>query len=184
MDIFEGLQVKDLPGYAGMYKVSICGRVFKFYQARSRSLRGWHEVKPFTNSGNGGGYYAYYQIYLSKPDGSKGNPVAIHRLVAKAWLLPGRPDQIEINHKDNIHTNNHASNLEWVTSRENTHHYLYLVGGTIRGERNPTAILTEDKVLEIRAATGTHKEIASRYGVKAPAVWKIKHRRSWSHVPD
>lgn len=29
----------------------------------------------------------------------------------------------------------------------------------------------------------THKEIAGRYGVKEPAIWKIVNGRSWEHVP-
>lgn len=182
--MFEGLDVRDLPGYEEMYKVSKCGRVFKFYNCRTVKFKGWAEVKPFTNSGKGPKYYAYYQVYLSKPDGRRGRPIAVHRLVAMTWVILGRSDQIEVNHKDNIHTNNYADNLEWVTSEENTKHYDQLVSGRIKGERNPTAVLTIDQVREIRAAKGTDKEIAARYGLKAPAVWKIRHRRTWSHIPE
>ena len=44
----------------------------------------------------------------------------IHRLVAK-YFVPGYFDGAVVNHKDGNNRNNHASNLEWVTQRENIH---------------------------------------------------------------
>ncbi len=185
MDLNDTNLVRDLPGHEGRYKVSKCGKVFKFYrEIRTNKKRGWHEVIPFPGSGNGPAYYGYYQVYLGKPDGTKGHAIAVHRLVAMAWIPPGREDQIEVNHKDNNSLNNHVDNLEWVTPTENAMHYHYEMNGRPRGVKNPTVVLTEDQVREIRAAEGTHKEIGARYGVKAPAIWKIKRRRTWAHLPD
>ncbi len=55
-------------------------------------------------------------------------------------------------------------------------------GGDIRGEASGNAKLTETQVLEIRAASGTLKEIAARYGITASAVEKIRYRVSWRHL--
>ena len=46
----------------------------------------------------------------------------IHRLVARFFCI--NPDGKNcVNHKDGVKSNNHYSNLEWVTSSENIQHY-------------------------------------------------------------
>lgn len=45
----------------------------------------------------------------------------IHRLVAIAFINnPDKDIYIEVNHKDNNRLNNHVSNLEWVTPKQNS----------------------------------------------------------------
>ncbi len=52
-------------------------------------------------------------------------PTAVHRLVAKTWLLPDPdPARTIVNHKDLNKLNCRASNLEWVTQKENVVHAL------------------------------------------------------------
>lgn len=53
-----------------------------------------------------------------------------------------------------------------------------------RGEKAAGAKLTEDKVREIRAATGTRQQIAGRFGVSSSAVTLIIQRKRWPHVRD
>jgi DNA-binding transcriptional regulator YiaG len=50
------------------------------------------------------------------------------------------------------------------------------------GERNAHAKLTKDQVRDIRAAVGTQREIAARYGVTASLVSMIRSGRIWRHV--
>lgn len=52
------------------------------------------------------------------------------------------------------------------------------------GATHHAARLNEDKVKEIRNwwPDATMKEIASRYGISAVAVWKIIHRKTWKKV--
>lgn len=50
-----------------------------------------------------------------------------------------------------------------------------------RGSAHPKARLTPDQVAEILVSSGTQREIAERYGIKAPAVWKIKHGVAWKN---
>lgn len=52
----------------------------------------------------------------------------------------------------------------------------------VRGEAHPKARLTEDIVRQIRAATGTQREIAERFGLSQGYVSQIKNRRLWAHV--
>ena len=52
---------------------------------------------------------------------NKKTQTSVHRLVALTFLPPSH-DGMEVNHKDGDKTNNHVSNLEWVTKSENEKH--------------------------------------------------------------
>lgn len=98
-------QWKDINGYEGLYQVSDCGNVRNLITGRVLKQR---------SNGNG-----YIRIELWK--NQRGRKFYMHRLVAEAFLR--RPSNCtEVNHKDLDRANNHVSNLEWVTSSENTRH--------------------------------------------------------------
>lgn len=82
------------------YEVSNYGRV------RSK----WRVLKPYVN-GRG-----YYRVSLGAHDYR-----FIHRLVAEAFVDNPNGYPI-INHKDEVKTNNHASNLEWCTHKYNSNY--------------------------------------------------------------
>ena len=100
----ENEEWKWIEGYEGIYKVSNYGRV-----ANSKGLR-----EQFSNR-NG-----YYQIILCKEGNVKN--YSVHQLVAKAFC-DGYEEGLVVNHKDLNKTNNHYSNLEWITPKENSIHY-------------------------------------------------------------
>lgn len=50
--------------------------------------------------------------------------LCIHRLVAEAFLSPPPGENYEVNHRNIKKTDNHISNLEWVTRSENVLHGL------------------------------------------------------------
>ena len=52
---------------------------------------------------------------------NKRTQTSVHRLVALTFLPPSH-DGMEVNHKDGNKTNNHVSNLEWVTKSQNEKH--------------------------------------------------------------
>jgi hypothetical protein len=56
--------------------------------------------------------------------------------------------------------------------------------GAPQGKDHGCAKLTEQQVREIRAAKGTQKSIADRYGVYQTLVSKIKRRVTWKHLGD
>lgn len=47
---------------------------------------------------------------------------SVHRAVALTFV-PGYSPRLVVNHKDGIKSHNDATNLEWVTPKENTRHY-------------------------------------------------------------
>lgn len=127
-----------------------------------------------------------------------GEQYSVHRLVAAAFIGPC-PEGKEVNHIDGKKWNNHVSNLEYVTRKENIHHarrtglQKYAHGrrhGTnthpesYRGERNARATLTDEKVRQIRALAPTlkYRVIAEMFGTTTANVEEIVARRTWKHV--
>ena len=100
----ENEEWKWIEGYEGTYKVSNCGRVVNF--------KGEMSLK-FDNDG-------YYRVSLCKECNVKN--CKVHKLVAKAFC-EGYKEGLVVNHKDLNKTNNHYSNLEWITPKENSIHY-------------------------------------------------------------
>jgi hypothetical protein len=91
---------KDITGYEGLYQVSNYGRV----KNKDKIL-------------NGCNFRGYLQVYLSHPKKS----FLIHRLVAKEFFEEYDSYKM-VNHIDFDKTNNHLSNLEMVSNRENQCH--------------------------------------------------------------
>lgn len=52
-----------------------------------------------------------------------------------------------------------------------------------RGERQNHAKLTNAQVLAIRVDRRSRKVIAAEYGIGTLAVSRIRHRKTWSHLP-
>ena len=61
--------------------------------------------------------YLYVKLWIN----GKTKAAFIHRLVAQTYI-PNPKNKPEVNHKDADKHNNHVSNLEWVTSKENKKH--------------------------------------------------------------
>ena len=95
---------KAIAGYEGLYEVSDMGRVKSLWYGNEKIL------KP------GKTHDGYLKVVLYK-DGQNKTP-AVHRLVAEAFIP--NPQGLEtVNHKDEVKTNNVASNLEWMSREDN-----------------------------------------------------------------
>ena len=99
---------KDIKGYEGIYAISNYGRV--------KNIATDKILSPVNNS------KGYYKVELRKE--KIGKRYYIHRMVAEAFL-PNPNNKTEVNHRDSNPSNNHISNLEWVSSSENTKHAVY-----------------------------------------------------------
>lgn len=94
-----------------VYEISNHGR------CRNVERLGWKTkgiLAPKFNKYNG---YCSYCINL---DGAKFYKYA-HRLVAE-YFIPNLDNKEQVNHKDGIKTNNHYTNLEWCSRKENMKH--------------------------------------------------------------
>lgn len=97
------MTVKEITNHNGYY-VSQCGKILK-------------EMKPWKTSAG------YLHVKL------QGKHYDVHRLVGLHFL---NKDGDVINHKDLNRKNNHVENLEWISQKENIHHYFKNGGDSIK----------------------------------------------------
>jgi hypothetical protein len=105
---------KDVPDYEGLYQVSNYGEVMRLRSYDSRGhLRNSRIIRQ-TKDADG-----YMVVGLHK-DG-KEKKYLVHRLVALTFL--NNPyNYTEVNHIDEIKTNNIVSNLEWCSHKYNVNY--------------------------------------------------------------
>lgn len=114
---------KDIEGYEGRYQVSNLGRVrsldrwIEMPHPRNPkfTLQFFHKGKIISQHVHNNGYM---HVMLHTEKKRKSHTKLVHRLVAKAFI-PGYQEGLDVNHKDCNRLNNNASNLEWMTRREN-----------------------------------------------------------------
>lgn len=108
----------------------------------------------------------------------------IHRLVLHAFVGPC-PPKMEVNHINNVTTDNRLANLEYVTSSGNTLHAVKM-GTWPVGSKRWNSKLTEESVKEMRRlydAEGVSiKEIAAKFGANFSAVYHVVRRHNWKHI--
>ena len=96
---------KDVPGYEGLYQVSNLGNVKGLYH------RCYGRILSAARNSKG---YRYVCLYKN----GKAKGIKVYRLVALAFLSnPGNLP--EIDHIDGSRDNDIASNLRWVSHKEN-----------------------------------------------------------------
>lgn len=93
---------KDIEGYEGLYKISENGDIWSEYSKKIRK----------TTTGT----TEYHRVTLNKDGESK--HFNIHRLVAMSFVK-NPYNKKYVNHIDENKNNNHYSNLEWCTQKEN-----------------------------------------------------------------
>lgn len=165
---------KDIPGYAGEYQASSLGRIrsLRFRNRFTNRPRGKPLIlKPSISR-------AYFIVDL------RGKTKTVHRLVMAAFK-GRRPAGLQTAHLDGNPKNNKASNLAWVTCRENISH-KNIHGTALIGEKSQNAKLTTAQVFEIKkllkAGTQQQIEIAKAYGVSTSLIYRIRAGKAWRHL--
>lgn len=121
MQIERFVEIKGAPGY----KISDHGRIIG---RRGREIR---------VSKNQKGYFIFV---MPIKDLGKTFNTSVHRLVAEHFV--GGDFSLQVNHKDGNKLNNHFSNLEFVSCRDNIRHAISI------GLRKNNANLTDNRIFD------------------------------------
>lgn len=102
------LQLKDIPWYEWLYSIDIEWNVYSYRR------------KKFMTQRDNTRWYLIVWLYKNKKLFSP----KVHRLVLLTYQWEST---LTVNHKDGNKKNNHISNLEYCTSKENTRHAYHVL---------------------------------------------------------
>lgn len=173
---------KNVVGYEGKYMVSNYGRIKSLKRMRhSISPKGtmcFASVKEIICS-QGNDKDGYLLVSLSC------KTYKTHRIVANAFLI-NPLNKPQINHIDGNKKNNHVSNLEWVTCKENINDAdLKRLRKRRVGELNNLSKLRSKDIIEIRKLFESglsNFKIGEMFGVGDETIRKIKIGKTWKHI--
>lgn len=168
--------IKDIIGY----EISSYGRVksinrsiytmSRWGKRMRKSLTG----KIMSNKTDGNGYK-----FISLSNNGHKSLFRINRLVMCAFDDKPYKYKLWVNHIDGVITNNHISNLEWVTPKQNSIHAVRI--GLIKS--TDKSKLTEEQVINIRkeynGEWGQQVKLAKKYGVTPSNISVIVLNKSW-----
>lgn len=109
----------------------------------------------------------------------------IHRMVALVFVGEPPEGKNVVCHLDDNKLNNVSENLCWGDANDNMRHMVDH-GRSLYGSRNPRALLTDSKVLEIRRlyATGEYSQtkLSKIYGVNQTTIGRAINSKAWKHL--
>lgn len=178
----------DIINFDGKYSISNLGRVrsnYYIWKNQTGQTGRVYKGKTFELNKDSRGYF-----HVSLFNGISRTRFRVHSLVALHFIE--NPKNLSyVNHIDGVKTNNHYTNLEWVTHKENMNHawqngLMEMARQT--GEKHHKAKIKEFDVLKIRAAVVNFKNneikyvLADEYNVSICTINDILKRRSWNHI--
>lgn len=166
---------KDIEEFNNLYQISSYGRV----RGKGRVLCNGKYLKPkylkpaFNNTG-------YLQIRITIDNERR--IYLVHRLVGK-YFIPNTDNKLTINHKDGNKSNNHVSNLEWLSQQDNCIHAA-LSGLTRVGSKSHRSRLTEEEVSDIVRFSKylNIPQISKIMNVEYTIIHKILNGYAWNQI--
>jgi len=157
---------RDIYKYEGLYQVSNKGNVKNLL------------TKKLITLGTNARGYKYVSLYKNY-EGKKTTKLEfVHRLVALAFVPIYSFDRNRVNHLDGDKANNELYNLEWVTNKENSQHFLKSLKQDYKfGDDNHNTKLKIYEIQKIRKLYDetkfTQKELSEMYNVSQSAISQI-----------
>lgn len=162
----------EIPGYEGQYMISEYGKIRRMEHTiiSKAGIKRIHKAMDIQYSRQPDN--PYFVVALKK------RYYYVHKLVGMAFI-PNPENKEQVNHKDFNKRNNHVSNLEWVTRKENAQHAL--LGGRLKLN---TLKLTKEQVIEIRKIDRSvpSSQVAKRYNISSSNIRQIRQGKWWKNV--
>ena len=158
----------------GLMEIDLDGRIWKVAELRGNR---WNDsaLRRSVTRRRAEHYNGHY-LQVRRMAGAKRFSCLAHRLVWFHFNGP-IPQDLTINHKNGIKTDNMLSNLELTTYSENMRHAYRIGLIDEHGEKNPAAKLTDAEVLEIRHRYASGKErqaqLATEFGVTFQTISNV-----------
>jgi hypothetical protein len=171
------IEWRIIPGWP-QYEVSAVGGIRRVVRSTGFGGGGFvGERKPYLAS-NG------YLYIVLRQSGQPKRALAVHRLVALAFLPDPEPGQDQVAHSDGNRLNNAVGNLRWATRVENEADKI-AHGKSNRGASNGRAKIGPDDVGSIVAAISSgeaRSDVAARFGISERTISDIMTGKSWGHL--
>lgn len=135
--------MKDIKNLEGRYAITSCGKVWSYKRKKY--------LKPMKDKDG----YLYVNIRI---DGKQKN-FKIHRLVAEAYI-PNPDGKPQVNHKNEVKTDNYINNLEWATAKENINYGTHNERISDR-RKKPVFCLELNRVFDSAKTAGNELNICS-----------------------
>jgi len=165
---------KPIANYENNYEVSNYGRIRNISQVVIMPNGGYYISESTINkpTSNGKGYG---RVFLCK--NNKVSTKYVHRLVASAWCINAL-NYNEVNHIDGNKENNNASNLEWVTRKQNVQHSRRT--GLFAPSRTKLSINIVDDIIALRKRGVSREIVSEKYKIAKTTISCITTGKTWN----
>lgn len=167
---------KPVVGFEGLYEVDDCGNVYSLPRMRRANygdyMKPERRLAPVEVKGG------YLAVTLRKPGVQK--MAKVHRIVLCAFESnpAGLPMCLHINGNPK---DNRLANLKFGAAKENAADRI-AHGRNIAGSKSPNALLSDEKVIDIRKRRESISEQAAKYGVSVSLIRKVRTKEVWAHI--
>ncbi len=125
-------------------------------------------------------------MYVSAKIGNRRPKVAVHRLVARAFV-DGYEPHLCVNHINGIKTDNNPKNLEWVSLSNNNKHARDIGLNDLNGENHPNHKLSAKQVIHIRNALKqgiSANSLSIITNVNPSTIYLIQKGKRWASLSE
>ena len=159
---------RPVPGYEKLYEVSSKGNLISLNYRRSGEPA---LLRPDLRKG-----YLGVSLYAKRKT-SKILRIGLHRLVALAFIHNPNPEKFtQINHKDEVKTNNDFRNLEWCDAKYNNSYGTgrYRAAESLKETYKAHPEIVQKRSESFKETYKAHPEIAQKLSEKARKLYKEK----------